>query len=81
MKRIPPSERMRKEQEGLLEKGRKGEKVLSAFLQKGMQLVMQEMLEAELTEVLQRGHYQRNEEVEASGVFQWTYGMSGAVDG
>jgi len=33
MKRIPPSERIRKKQEEILQKGLKGEKLLSTFLQ------------------------------------------------
>ena len=59
MERITPSERIRKELRGLLQSGSKGEGGLSEFLQKGMQLLMQELLEAEVTEFLDRGHYER----------------------
>lgn len=34
-----------------------GRVLLSEFLRKGMQLVMQELLEAEVTEFLQREHF------------------------
>jgi hypothetical protein len=47
MKRVPPSKKLRKELEEILEKGVIGKSLLSCFLQKGMQLLMQEMLEAE----------------------------------
>lgn len=62
MERIPPSERIRKELRGLLQRGSQGEGGLSEFLQKGMQLLMQELLEAEVTEYLDRGHYERRGE-------------------
>jgi transposase-like protein len=65
MKKIPPSEKNRKQLEELLSKGVEGENLLTAVMQKGMQIIMQEMLESEVTEFLQRGHYERrgNEEL------------------
>jgi transposase-like protein len=65
MDRIPPSKRIRKEIEELLREGYGGEDLLSTVLQKGMQLIMQEMLEAEVTEFLGRGHYERQRRGEA----------------
>lgn len=62
MKKIPPSERIRKEREVLLEEGLREGSVFGEFLRKGMQLIMQEMLEAEATEFLGRGHYKRKAE-------------------
>lgn len=59
MERVPPSRRIRKELKEILEKGVREGNLLSDFLQKGMQLVMQEMLEAEVTEFLEREHYER----------------------
>jgi len=62
MKKIPPSRRIRKELREVLEKGVMEGNLLSEFLLKGMQLMMQELLEAEVTEFLQREHYERHEE-------------------
>lgn len=62
MKKIPPSERIRKEREALLEDGLREGSLFGEFLRKGMQLMMQEMLEAEATEFLGRGHYKRKGE-------------------
>ncbi len=59
MKKIPPSRRIRKELQETLEKGVREGNLLSEFLLKGMQLLMQELLEAEVKEFLQRGHYER----------------------
>jgi transposase-like protein len=59
MKKIPPSEKNRKQLEEILREGIAGENILTTVLQKGMQIIMQEMLEAEVTEFLQRGHYER----------------------
>lgn len=58
MKRIPPSQRIRKELHEFLQGGQE-ENALSSFLQKGMALLIQELLEAEATEFLGRGHYER----------------------
>lgn len=60
MERIPPSKKIRKELEGLLTRGVTGENLLSSVLQKGMQLIMQELLEGEVTDYLGRGHYRRS---------------------
>lgn len=46
MKKVPPSRRMRKELKEVLEKGVMEGNLLSEFLLKGMQLMMQELLEA-----------------------------------
>ncbi len=62
MKRVPPSRRIRKELKEVLEKGAMERNLLSEFLLKGMELLMQEMLEAEVTEFLQREHYERHGE-------------------
>jgi transposase-like protein len=59
MERIPPSKKYRKELEEILLRGIEEEESLSTILQKGMQIIMQELLEAEVTEFLERGHYQR----------------------
>lgn len=59
MKKIPPSEKNRKQLEELLNNGVEGENLLTAVMQKGMQIIMQEMLESEAREFLQRGHYER----------------------
>lgn len=59
MKKIPPSERIRKE---INELGREGttDNILDRLLQKGARLIAQEMLEAEATDFLERGHYERS---------------------
>jgi putative transposase len=58
MKKIPPSERIRKGMQELLQEGATGE-LLSKVLHEGMRLIVQEMYEAEATEFLERGHYER----------------------
>ena len=58
MKRIPPSERIRKGIEALLQEGTTGN-VLGRILHEGMRLIVQELYEAEATEFLERGHYER----------------------
>lgn len=60
MKKVPPSKKVRKELNEILEKGVMEGNLLSEFLKKGMQLLMQEMLEAEVTDFLDRDHYERN---------------------
>jgi putative transposase len=67
MKRIPPSKKIRKEQEEILRKGIKGENLLSTFFRNGMRLMMQELLEEEATEFLQRGHYERRNDNSRKG--------------
>jgi len=64
MKKVPPSRRIRKELKEVLEKGVMEGNLLSEFLLKGMQLMMQELLEAEVTEFLQREHYERHEVIQ-----------------
>ena len=59
MKRIPASQRMRKELEELLNGVEVGEFLLSELIKKGAALILQELLEQELTEFLGRGHYER----------------------
>ena len=59
MKRIPQSKKIRKELEELLRGGVREGNMLSKVIEKGMQIIMQEMLEAEVTEFLCRGHYER----------------------
>jgi transposase-like protein len=59
MNRIPPSERIRKELDQLLNEGLEGqENLLSTLVRLGAQLMVQEMLERETTEQLGRAHYQ-----------------------
>jgi putative transposase len=58
MKKIPPSERIRKGMQELLQEGATGE-LLSKVLHEGMRLIVQEMYEGEATEFLERGHYER----------------------
>ena len=59
MKRIPASEKMRKELEALLEGVNSKEFLLSEILRKGATIILQELLEQEVTEFLGRGHYER----------------------
>ena len=59
MQRIPPSEQIRKQLDDLLDDGLVGqENPIGTLVQLGAQLVVQEMLERETTEQLDRGHYQ-----------------------
>ena len=60
MKKLPPSTKIRKELERILEKGSMEGNLVSDFLKKGMQLMVQELLEAEVTEHLDREHYKRS---------------------
>lgn len=59
MERIPPSKKIRKELEELLRRGVAGEDLLTSVLQKGMQVMMQELLEGEAADFLGREHYER----------------------
>ena len=59
MKRIPASEKMRKELEALLKGVDSKEFLLSEILRKGTAIILQELLEQEVTEFLGRGHYER----------------------
>jgi putative transposase len=59
MQRIPPSEQIRNQLDGLLDEGLAGqESLISTLVQMGAQLVVQELLERETTEQLGRAHYQ-----------------------
>ena len=62
MRKVTPSQKMRKEIEAVLE-GTPGEfngqGILEEIIRKGAALVLQEMLEQEVTEFLGRGYYQR----------------------
>ena len=60
MKKIPPSEKNRKQMEEILAGGVEGDNLLNLVLQKGMQIIMHELLEAEVTEHLRRGYYERS---------------------
>jgi transposase-like protein len=66
MKRILPSKRIRKGIDELLKEGTTGD-LLDRILQEGMRLIVQELYEAEATEFLERGHYERNGEKEFRG--------------
>jgi len=65
MSRVPPSERVRKEVEGLLRNGIQGEGDLTGKLvQLGARQLLQELLEQEVTDFLGRRHYERRAEGE-----------------
>ena len=59
MKRIPASQRMRKEVEKLLNGVNSREFLLSELIKKAAAIILQELLEQEVTEFLGRGHYER----------------------
>ena len=60
MKRIPPSQQIRQEISSLLSEGIKGEEnILTELVKKGVQHLLQEALEQEVTDHLGRGHYER----------------------
>lgn len=59
--------KVRKELKEILEEGTHEGNLLGEFLQKGMQLLMQEMLEAEVTEFLKRDHYERRSDESCQG--------------
>ncbi|RLC74018.1 MAG: hypothetical protein DRI61_17370 [Chloroflexi bacterium] len=59
MKRIPASEKMRKELEALLKGVDSKEFLLSEIFRKGTAIILQELLEQEVTEFLGRRHYER----------------------
>jgi hypothetical protein len=55
MKRIPASEKMRKELEELLLSGVEEEKpLLGSIIKKGAAIILQELMEREVTEFLER---------------------------
>ena len=60
MHRIPPSQKIGKKTEELLKQGLDGEAdVTSLVVRLGIERVVQEMVEQEVTDYLERGHYQR----------------------
>ena len=60
MNRIPPSQKIRKRTEELLNQGLDGEAdVTSLVFRLGIERVVQEMVEQEVTDYLERDHYQR----------------------
>ena len=60
MQRIPPSQKIRKETEELLNQGLDGEgDVTSLIIRLGIERVVQEMVEQEVTDYLERGYYER----------------------
>jgi len=62
MKRIPPSQKMRKKVAELLRQGLDGEgKITSALARLGMEWLVQELVEQEVTDYLDREHYQRRQ--------------------
>ena len=63
MKRIPASQRMRKELEELLNGVNSREFLLSELIKKAAAIILQELLEQEVTEFLGRGHYERQKGV------------------
>jgi transposase-like protein len=65
MKRIPPSQQIRQEISSLLSEGIRGEgNILTELVKKGVQHLLQEALEQEVTDHLGRGHYERRREEE-----------------
>ncbi|MBW1731743.1 MAG: transposase [Deltaproteobacteria bacterium] len=60
MKRIAPSERMRKELKEVMNGGNREGFLMSEIIRKGGELVLQEMLEQEATEFLGRKRYERS---------------------
>ena len=60
MQRIPPSQKIGKKFEQLMNQGLDGEEdVTSMVIRLGIERVVQEMVEQEVTDYLERGHYQR----------------------
>ncbi|MBN1135713.1 MAG: transposase [Anaerolineae bacterium] len=62
MNRIPPSQRIGKKLDELLSQGLKGEgDVTSSIVRLGVERLVQELLEQEVTDYLEREHYQRRQ--------------------
>ena len=60
MNRIPPSQKIGKKLELLMSQGLEGEEdVTSMVVRLGIERVVQEMVEEEVTDYLERDHYQR----------------------
>lgn len=65
MTRVPPSEKIREAIAALLADGQTGEAdIASTLIRLGAQRVVQELLEQEVTDHLERGHYERTEATE-----------------
>jgi transposase-like protein len=61
MKKVPPSEQIRQEISSLLSQDLPGEvNILTELMKKGVQRLLQEALEQEVTDHLGRGHYERH---------------------
>jgi putative transposase len=74
MKRIPPSQQIRQEISLLLSEGIRGEaNILTELVKKGIQRLLQEALEQEVTDHLGRGHYERRREEEPHRGYQSGY--------
>ena len=62
MQMIPPSQKIRKKTEDLLDQGLDGDgDVTSLIVRLGIERVVQEMVEQEVTDYLERGYYERRE--------------------
>ena len=62
--RIQPSEKIRKELNEMINGASKEDFIMSEFFNKAAGLILQELLEKEVTKYLGRGHYERsNKEV------------------
>ncbi len=60
MNRIPPSQKIRKKTEELLNQGLDGDADITSFIVRlGVERLVQELLEQEVTDYLEREHYQR----------------------
>lgn len=59
MKKIPASEKLHKQFEEAIGGSSEGESIMDAVLRKGAAIVLQEMLEEEVTDFLGRDHYER----------------------
>jgi len=65
MSRVPPSQQIREAIAAVLADGQEGEAdIASTLIRLGAQRVVQELLEQEVTDHLDRGHYERTEPVE-----------------
>lgn len=67
MKRVPASQKMRKDFEEVINGTSMSEFLLSEVVKRGAGIVLQEMFEAEVTDFLGRKHYERQDEGKESG--------------
>ncbi len=66
MKKLPPSEKMRKELRQYVAQGAMAKEAsISGLVQRATQMIVQELLEAEAKEFVGRGYYERSDEQEA----------------